>query len=62
MCVRACVIAGSTLTADVLVYESVLATLVMSADLPGSSIAFLERRKDVEEGKKVVHLKQQTVN
>lgn len=44
VCSRACVIAGSTLTADVLVYESVSATLLMSADLPGSN-----RTTEVEE-------------
>lgn len=41
MCV--CVTAGSTLTADVLVHESVSATLLMSADLPDSSAPVLQR-------------------
>lgn len=51
VCVRsyACVIAGSTLTADVLPYESVSATLLMSANLPGSRAPILARRREAEE-------------
>lgn len=51
VCSCACVIAGSTLTADVLPNESVSATLLMSANLPGSSAPILERRTEVEKRK-----------
>lgn len=43
LCVCVCVTTGSTLTADVLVHESVSATLLMSADLPDSSAPVLQK-------------------